>query len=204
MYYCTFGYFRIVWRYFELMGFVLFVPYCIWNSFARTTQGSNLGSATPRRAAVQCFPSPQPCSGISGDPSALFTAYPPPDKQPAIPSLSTGEFAQPPYHYSVNPPFSPLPSNCHARLPANQYCYHLPSQSSGVQRPVHFAAPHFVYVYLFFQTTIRRYFIPFPRMLSSTEWSCQCDSTRDGSNFSFSSSLTHSCFEFEFCNSGPT
>jgi len=109
-----------------------------------------------------------------------------------------------PYHYSVNPPFFPLPSNCHARLPANQYCYHLPSQSSSVQRPVHFAAPHFVYVYLFFQTTIRRYFIPFPRMLSSTEWSCQCDSTRDGSNFSFSSSLTHSCFEFEFCNSGPT
>ena len=102
------------------------------------------------------------------------------------------------------PTFFPLPSNCHARLPANQYCYHLPSQSSGVQRPVHFAAPHFVYVYLFFQTTIRRYFIPFPRMLSSTEWSCQCDSTRDGSNFSFSSSLTHSCFEFEFCNSGPT
>ena len=60
------------------------------------------------------------------------------------------------------PTFFPLPSNCHARLPANQYCYHLPSQSSGVQRPVHFAAPHFVYVYLFFQTTIRRYFIPFP------------------------------------------
>lgn len=54
---------------------------------------------TPDVHAVQCFPPPSPpCSGISGDPSALFTAYPPRARamQPAIPSLSTGECAQSP------------------------------------------------------------------------------------------------------------
>jgi len=47
------------------------------------------GRELPDVHAVQCFLPPPPCSGISGDPSALFTAYPPRARamQPAIPSL---------------------------------------------------------------------------------------------------------------------
>ncbi|KAF8671272.1 hypothetical protein HU200_049980 [Digitaria exilis] len=45
-----------------------------------------------RRSQEGFPPPPPPCSGISGDPSALFTAYLPPASQPATPSPSTGEF----------------------------------------------------------------------------------------------------------------